>query len=271
MENQLQLWMQRVNFPFQLTRHMAVIGNLHKIHHIGLCFFSSGNLTLGTELQSHLTEHQSHHMELQNLPMEHLLHPMDLQSPHTKPPNRPTKHPSHLMAHQLQCMHLHLPSTGARPMEPRQPQWCKLPMSGGREQEIILSLDKSVGKEICWRNSLIDFLIAEIREKRTSRPPSTPTLDPMSLVQQGKEGSMNATASLLLRYLIFRNSFVFVFPLRFLFVSSLFPLCFLLVSSLFPLFSQSHCSNPYLMFFQCPSNNIVGGVFKDYSALINPR
>ena len=39
MENQLQLWMQRVNFPFQLTRHMAVIGNLHKIHHIGLCFF----------------------------------------------------------------------------------------------------------------------------------------------------------------------------------------------------------------------------------------
>ena len=91
-------------------------------------------------------------MELQNLPMEHLLHPMDLQSPHTKPPNRPTKHPSHLMAHQHQCMHLHLPSTGARPMEPRQPQWCKLPMSGGCEQEIILSLDKSVGKEICCRD-----------------------------------------------------------------------------------------------------------------------
>ena len=94
-----------------------------------------------------LMELQSHHMELQNLPMEHLLRPMDLQSPHMKPPNRPTKHPSHLMAHQLQCMRLHLPSTGARPMEPRQPQWCKLPMSGGREQEIILSLDKSVGKE----------------------------------------------------------------------------------------------------------------------------
>ena len=188
-------------------------------------------------------------MELQNLPMEHLLHPMDLQSPHTKP-NRPTKHPSHLMAHQLQCMHLHLPSTGARPMEPRQPQWCKLPMSGGCEQEIILSLDKSVGKEICWRNSLIDFfLIAGIREKRTSRLPSTLTLDPMSLVQRGKEGSMNATVSLLLRYLIFGNSFV-----------SVVPLCF-----------QSFCSNSYLMFFQCPSNNIVGGVFKDYSALINPR
>ena len=212
MENQLQLWMQRVNFPFQLTRHMAVIGNLHKIHHIGLCFFSSGNLTLGTELQSHLTGLPSHHMELQNLPMEHLLHPMDLQSPHTKPPNRPTKRPSHLMARQLQCMRLHLPSTGARPMEPRQPQWCKLPMSGGREQEIILSLDKSVGKEICWRNSFVKvLLIAEIREKRTSRPPSTPTLDPMSLVQRGKEGSMNATASLLLRYLIFGNSFVSVF------------------------------------------------------------
>ena len=29
MENQLQLWMQRVNFQFQLIRHIAVTGNLH--------------------------------------------------------------------------------------------------------------------------------------------------------------------------------------------------------------------------------------------------
>ena len=31
MENQLQLWMHRVNFQFQLIHHIAAIGNLHKI------------------------------------------------------------------------------------------------------------------------------------------------------------------------------------------------------------------------------------------------
>ena len=145
MENQLQQWMQRVNFPFQLTRHMAVIGNLHKIHHIGLCFFSSGNLTLGTELQSHLTGLPSHHMELQNLPMELLRPHMELQSLRmrhlvrpTKPQNPPTEHQSLPTEHQSllittqrcqhQCMLLHLLSTGAPPMERPPPQWCKLPM-----------------------------------------------------------------------------------------------------------------------------------------------
>ena len=39
MENQLLQWMQRVNFPFQLTRHMAVIGNLHKTHHFWFMSF----------------------------------------------------------------------------------------------------------------------------------------------------------------------------------------------------------------------------------------
>ena len=218
-----------------------------------------------------------HHMELQNplmepqnQPMEHHRHRMDLQSLHmrllfppTKPQNPHTEHQSLLMEHQSlliaaqlcqhQCMLLHLPSMWAHPMERPQLQWCKLPMSGGGQQD---NLDKSIGME--WMKYLLvgpcsrnfpDSEFVGIRERQTSRPPLTSTLERMFPAQQGKEGLMNATVCLLPRCL-----YILAF----------------LCSSL-SLFIQSFCSNPYLIFLQCPSNNIVGGVFKDYSALINPR
>ena len=227
----------------------------------------AGSLTPGMEPLLHHMELQSLHTELQNLLMEHLRHHMDLQSLHmrplfppTKPQNPHTEHQSLLTEHQSllitahqyqhQSMLLHLPSTGVHPMERPQPQWWKLPMSGGDQQN---NLDKSIGIE--WRKCLLgpwsknfpDWECVGIRERQTSRPPLMLTTGRMFLDQQGKEGLMNATVSLLPRCLNIP-----------LFQSSLFP-------------SNPFCSKPYLIFLQCPSNQIVGGVFKDYSALINPR
>ena len=153
MENQLQLWMPRDNFQFQLVHRIAVTGNLHHRLTSFVNFFFADSLTLDMEPLPNCMELRSHHMELQNLPMEHPRHHMDLQSLHMrplfppmKPQNPHTEHQKLLMEPQSplitaqqqcqrQCMHLHLPSTRAHPMERPQPQWCRLPMSGGRQQE----------------------------------------------------------------------------------------------------------------------------------------
>ena len=150
-------------------------------------------------------EHQSLLMELQSLPMEHLRRHMGLQSLHmrplfppTKPQNPHTEHQSLLMEPQSlliaaqqqcqrQCMHLHLPNTRAHPMEPPQPQWCKLPTSG-----TVLGP--------CSKN-FPDSEFVGIRERQTSRPLLTLTMERMYLAQQGKEGLMNATVCLLHRCL----------------------------------------------------------------------
>ena len=160
MENQLQLWMPRDNFQFQLVHRIAATGNLHHRLASFVNFFFADSLTLDMEplpnrmepLPHHM-ELRSHHMELQNLPMEHPRHHMDLQSLHmrplfppTKPQNPHTEHQSLLMEPQSlliaaqqqcqrQCMLPHLPSTLAHPMVRLQPQWCKLPMSGGSQQD----------------------------------------------------------------------------------------------------------------------------------------
>ena len=184
--------------------------------------FFAGNLTPGMELLPNHMEPQSLLMELQNLPMEHLCHHMDHQSLHmrllfplTKPQNPHTEHQSLLMEHQNlliaaqlcqhQCMLLHLPSMWAHPMERPQLQWCKLPMSGGGQQD---NLDQSIGMERikyflvgpCSKN-FPDSEFVGIRERQTSRPPLTLTLEWMFPAQQGKEGLMNATVCLLPRCL----------------------------------------------------------------------
>merc|ERR1719239_107173 len=118
----------------------------------------------------HRMELQSLLMEPKNQPMEHHRHRMEPQSPHTEHQSLLMEPQSlHITAQQQcqrQCMLPHLPSTRAHPTEPPQPQWCNLPMSG-------------------------------IRERQTSRPPLTSTLEWMFLAQQGKEDSMNAIACLL--------------------------------------------------------------------------
>ena len=173
MENQLQLWMHRVNFQFQLIHHIAATGNLHWLTSLVHVIFAD-SLTPGTEPLPHHTEHllhhmelRSRHMELQNQPMEHLRPHMELQSLRmrhlfrpTKPQNPPTEHQSLPTEHQSllitaqrcqhQCTLHHLPSTEAHPTERPPPQWCKLPMSGGDQQN---NLDNSIGmertKELC--------------------------------------------------------------------------------------------------------------------------
>ena len=146
MENQLQLWMHRVNFQFQLIHHIAAIGNLHWLTSLVHVIFAD-SLTPGTEPLPHHTEHLLHHMELQSLRMRHLFRPTKPQNPHTEHQSLPTEHQSLLITTQRcqhQCMLHHLLSTGAPPMERPLPQWCKLPMSGGDQQR---HLDDSIGME----------------------------------------------------------------------------------------------------------------------------
>merc|ERR1719278_977013 len=155
--------MHRVNFLFQLIRHMAVIGSLTLAMELP---------QLHTEHRNHPTEHPSHHTGHQNQPTEHLPHPMAPQSLRMNPQVL-------IMVHQVQITE-HLapttepqrqftlplpPSTEARHMEPPLPQLSRLPMLG-------------------------------INGRRTSRRLSTQTVERTCLAQRGKEDLMNATVYL---------------------------------------------------------------------------
>ena len=135
--------MHRVNFLFQLIRHMAVIGmSCFLALFVNLVF--AGSLTLAMELPQLHTEHRNHPTELpshhtghQNQPTDHLLHLMAPQSLRMKRLVQIMVHQVQITEHlapttepQPQFTLLHPPSTEARHMELPLPQLSRLPMLG---------------------------------------------------------------------------------------------------------------------------------------------